>query len=375
MLRKILAFFLGILLLVTIGFATEIPYANELSGVLEQQGEALDDKLPPSVKEMLPEVQNGIEETVKAATPQNLFQKIISQIRTYMVSPIKMFVSLLGIMLISCLLEVFTSSLSSTGCRSIFQITVCVAVATMIAQPVVERIAETAMVIHDFSLFLATYIPIFAGVVTASGQPLTASAYNIFLFSVCQLVAQLISKYFVPLLCAYLAISIITVVSPPLKLDGIVKGIKSFIIWGLTLTLTLFVGLLSVQTAIAYNGDNVTVKAAKFMIGSLVPGIGGALSDLFVAAQGCIQLAKGTLGAFGVVVTLFTFLPMLIKILLWYAALSITSFVGTILGTDSISQLAKNISGTLGILLAVLLYDALLVIISTTMIIVSFKVV
>ncbi|MEG1942340.1 MAG: hypothetical protein RR049_00870, partial [Angelakisella sp.] len=173
--------------------------------------------------------------------------------------------------------------------------------------------------------------------------------------------------------CGYLALAITSVVCPSLQLGKLVSGIKTFVTWGLTLTLTIFVGLLSIQSVVASAGDNVTVKTAKFMIGSLIPGVGNALSDLFVAAQGCIQLAKGTLGAFGVAVTLFTFLPIIIKVLLWYLSLTVAAMVGNLLGTDEVSTLMKNTASTLGILLAVLLYDALLVIISTTIIIVTFK--
>ncbi|MEG0541220.1 MAG: hypothetical protein RR528_02740, partial [Angelakisella sp.] len=72
-------------------------------------------------------------------------------------------------------------------------------------------------------------------------------------------------------------------------------------------------------------------------------------------------------------VTLFTFLPILVKVALWYLSLNIAALIGNILGTTEVSGLMKNISATLGILLAVLLYDALLVIISTTIIIVTFK--
>ena len=109
------------------------------------------------------------------------------------------------------------------------------------------------------------------------------------------------------------------------------------------------------------------------MIGSLIPGIGGALSDLYVAAQGYLQIAKGTLGAFGVAVTVLTFLPLLLRILLWYLSLNLAALMSGILGSGSISSLLRQLSGALGLLLAVLCCQLLLVVISTTMVMIAFQ--
>lgn len=328
--------------------------------------------IPPQVQELID--NKSIRETVDGVTPATLMETVIQTVKNYATAPLRMLVSLCGIMVLCGMMEVFGATLGTGGSKDVLQVVIAVAVASVIVSPVVTCITEAAVVLRDYALFIVSYIPIFAGIITASGQPLTAVAYNVFLFWICQMTSKLISSYFVPLLCGYLALAVISVVCPMLKLGKLVSGIKTFVVWGLTLTITIFVGLLSIQSVVASGGDNVTVKTAKFMIGSLVPGVGGALSDLFVAAQGCIQLAKGTLGAFGVVVTLFTFLPILIRVLLWYLSLNIASLVGNVLGVQEMATLMKSISSTLGIILAVLLYDSLLVIISTTIMIVTFGV-
>ena len=222
-------------------------------------------------------------------------------------------------------------------------------------------------------MFILTYIPVFAGVITASGQPMTGAAYNLFLFWMCQVTAQLVTTLFVPLLCAYLALSLLSVVCPKLNLSGLVGGIKTFVTWSLGLILTIFVGLMSIQSVVASSGDSIAVKTTKFFIGSMIPVVGGALADLFVAAQGCIQLVKGTLGAFGVIVTALTFLPVLIRTGVWYLTINVSSILSELFNLPQITKLLKALSSTLGILVAVLLYDALLVIISTTLLIVTFR--
>lgn len=371
--KKIIAFIFLIITMTAICYAEEDYSHGGAEELLTGSGtEEIKEKIPKAAREHIGE-NDDISDAVDAVQPQTLIKTITGTVRRYMTAPLRMLVSLCGIMILCAMLEIFHTTLNASGGRNIFQIVISVAIASIILTPVVECILETSVILHDFSLFIITYIPVFAGVITAAGQPLTGSAYNIFLFWICQTTSQLISSCFVPMLCGYLALAVTSVVCPSMQLGKLVGGIKTFVVWGLTLTLTIFVGLLSIQSVVASGGDNITVKTAKFMIGSLVPGVGNALSDLFMAAQGCIQLAKGTLGAFGVIVTLFTFLPILVKVMLWYLSLAVAAQVGNILGTTEISGLMKNISSTLGILIAVLLYDGLLVIISTTIIIVTFK--
>ena len=162
-------------------------------------------------------------------------------------------------------------------------------------------------------------------------------------------------------------------VCPKLKLTGFVGGIKTFVTWSLGLVLTVFIGLMSIQSVVASGGDSLSAKTTKFFIGSMIPVVGGALSDLFAAAQGCIQLVKGTLGAFGIVVTALTFLPVLARCGVWYLTISLGGVVSELFSLTQITQLLKSLSSTIGIIMAVLLYDALLVIISTTLLIVTFR--
>ena len=343
-----------------------------MGAVLEGQGvEDMLETVPPSAKDLLGDV--GIEDVTQMANPTHIFHKGLALVKEYMTAPLRIFISLCGIMILSAMLEIFHTTLNSGGGRNIFQIMISAVVATIVITPIVECIYECASTLINYSYFTATFIPVLAGLMTASGQPLTGSAFNILLFWICQMTSNIISQFFVPLLCAYLALAMISIICPDLQIQNVVNGVKTFILWGLSLTLTIFLGVLSLQSVVASSGDNLSIRTTKFMIGSLVPGVGGALSDLFVAAQGWIQIAKGSLGAFGVVVTLFTFLPILIKVALWYFSLNCASIVGNMLGTKQTAALMKNISSTLGIMLAVLMYQSMLVIISTTMMIMAFK--
>ena len=202
---------------------------------------------------------------------------------------------------------------------------------------------------------------------------MTGALYNVLLFGACQGINGLLQAAFVPIISCYLSLSIITEIVPQMGMRDLVSGFKKVIIWGLGVTMTVFVALLSLQSAIAGGGDNVTVKATKFMISSLIPGVGGSLSELFMATQGCIQLVKSTVGAAGIVIAALTFLPIVVRVALWQAVSTGGSAIADMLGIGELSRLLKSVGSALSIMLAIALYYAMLFIVSTSLMILAFK--
>jgi len=341
-----------------------------LSGDISEE---LGSLIPESAKEILEEQGVDSIADVGGITPQKIWDTLKSYFIKELTSPLKLLVSIVGITLITALTQALGESLGKSSTWEIFHVVAGVFVTGAVITPIVECIFETVEVIREFSYFILSFIPAFAGVVASAGQPVTSAAYNLFLFWMCQISSQLITDILVPLICGYLALSVISVICPRMSLGRLTSAIKSFVIWALGLMLTVFIGLLTVQSAISSSGDAAAAKTAKFVVGSLIPVAGGALADMLIAAQGCIQIVKGAVGAFGVAVTLFTFLPVLLKLAGWYIAISLSAAAGELFGTDKLGTLLRAVGGAIGIMIAIVIYYALTVVISTTLLIVVFK--
>ena len=287
-------------------------------------------------------------------------------------APLRMLLSLAGAVLLCGFVRGIGSSLGG-GIHQVYVIIMTAFVVSMVIRPMIECILSLHTVYADFSLFLTVYIPVFAGIITTAGQPMTGALYNIMLFGACQGINTLLQAAFVPVISCYLSLAIVTEIVPQMGLGDLTAGIKKVITWGLGLTVTIFVGLLSLQSAIAGGGDNVATKATKFMIESMIPGVGGSLSELFMATQGCVQLVKSTVGAVGIAIAAFTFLPVLLRIALWQLTTALGSIIGKMLGAAEISRLLKSVGSAFSIMLAITLYYAMLFIVSTSLMILAFK--
>jgi stage III sporulation protein AE len=118
------------------------------------------------------------------------------------------------------------------------------------------------------------------------------------------------------------------------------------------------------------SADGVTARAARFLIGSFVPVVGGALSETVSAARGCLRLIKTSVGAYGILAAAFVFLPVLLRVFCWYFVTGASAIAGDLLGAGTVASLMRSCSSALGILIAVVLCFALLIIVSTTVLLV-----
>lgn len=217
----------------------------------------------------------------------------------------------------------------------VFSVIAVLTVLTVAASPILACVQRAGQMVESLSNFMLGFIPVFATVTALSGQPATGGTYHVLLFSATQIVSQVLVRIVVPFLMLYLAFSIAGSIFPQLKMDGFIASAKKIATVLMGLSLTLFVGLLTVQAFVGTSADTVTIKTTKFVVGNLVPVVGGALSDAVSSVQGCLKLLKSTVGAFGIIASLFIFIPIVLESLVWVVTLNIASAVGDLMGCQA----------------------------------------
>ncbi len=340
----------------------------DISSELEQFGiNELLDKTPDQAQELLED--NGLDKldlgTLLAMSPSKLLS-VMAKYVFHMIEEIKgTLFSVIGIILLCAMLEALKFGGMESATASVFNLVATLCVAAAVSVPITDCITAVAHAIRDSVTFMLSYIPVFAAVITSAGMPLTATAYNMALLGACQFIAQITSTVLVPLMGTYVSLCLVGGISSNEGICRVAGAIKSFATWTLTFLMTIFVGFLTIQSFIATGADTLAVKTTKFLIGSFVPVVGSALSDAFMAAQGCMRLIKTTVGSFGVVVALFTFLPVLARVCVWYLVFFAAEAIGSMLGIKQVATILKALSEVLSVLMAIVLCTALLMIIST----------
>lgn len=382
MIKRILCAILAIILLQTGAFAgiadePDSPVDNSGFDIDEQFDalgrEELEQQVPEQARELMQETDTAelSVEKMLQLSPGAFFKMLWELLMRQIKKPLRTISAVVGVIVLCALIGGLKTASGEDSLSRTFTTVSVLCVITAVISPILNCVTETSRAIRDAALFMLSYIPMLAAALAASGSPVTGASYNMLLFSACQAVSQIVAQTLIPLMGVYLALCIMGSLVPEINIASASGAIRSIISWTLGFFLTVFVGLLSVQTMVAQSADGVTVRAAKFMIGSFVPVVGSALSEAYSAAQSCFKLIKTTLGAYGILVAAFTFLPVLLQTMAWYVFTNIAVIVGDVIGAPRVSGILKACAGVLGILVAVILCFALLFIVSTTVVMVT----
>jgi stage III sporulation protein AE len=147
-------------------------------------------------------------------------------------------------------------------------ISVIIAV-NVICAPVSECIADAADTLNSGGEFMIGYIPVFTGITASAGNVTSAMSYSAVIIMASEAAVQLASNYIMPVLSICMALGVVEAVNPSFSLSGITAGIKKAASVMLGFVMTIFVGLLTVQSIVGASADTIGVKAAKFMVSTL----------------------------------------------------------------------------------------------------------
>lgn len=326
--------------------------------------------LPDNVQDSLE--KNGLDspssDKIISFSIGDFFSNLWGTITDTVKQPLGLLAISFGVMLLCALLESFKSTVDSS-LSNVFSMVAVLAVCGTVIQPVIRCIQMAADTITGAGNFMLCFIPVFTGIVTASGMPVSGLGYNTALFATIQVISKIVSTVLLPFLGIFLALSIVSAVSGQFKISKLTATVKKTVVWSVSLLLTIFIGIFSTQSMVAASADTVTVKATKFMVGSFIPVVGGAISDALNSVQGCLGLMKSSIGAFGILACVFTFLPAILTVLFYMLVLKISSAAGSLFGLSGVTEIFDAVYDALSILMAFLICYSLLTIVTTTLMI------
>ena len=171
-----------------------------------------------------------------------------------------------------------------------------------------------------------------------------------------------------PVLQMSAALGIADAVNPALRLGGFVKGMRTAVTWLLGFVMTMFSALLSIRSIVASAADSLASKSVRLLASGLIPIVGNAVSDAYGTVQGSIRLMRNGVGAVGIAVILWLTLPPLLSLICFRLVFRINGIFAEMSGVQALSQLYQNMQSVLSAAFAMLVCFAVMMIISTALI-------
>ena len=224
----------------------------------------------------------------------------------------------------------------------------------------------TSSVVQMMCAFITKLTPVVIMALAACGKIASAAAFEPVLSGAVYVVSVFVQRLLTPLTVFGAMLSVSSNISDSVRLGGFSRMINSVSKWLMAAIITLFTGVNAIYGMNAPALDAISAKAAKFAIGSLVPVVGGFLSDTLETVVSGARLMKNTAGSAGIVALVGICLVPVIKIGIIVFMLRISSALCEPITDKRISQMLSQISSAVTTLFAITIMVAVLFVINIT---------
>lgn len=333
---------------------------------LDDAVSSLDDCLSDEMRERLSHLgyDGDISSAASIGLPE-LFGELVDDLSAGLSGPLSSLAVIIGVLILSSLTEGYTHSLRYTDAKDIMSLVSSLMTAVVLTPHIITLIQDSVAVISGASSLMMVYVPIMIGIMSFSGHVIQAGGYYAAVMTASQIVSQLSARFIPQVMCSFLAVSVTAGLSGAVRLRGVCDMIGRFIKWTLGIVSTLFAAVLSLQTVMARAGDTVASRAVRFTLSSLIPFIGSAVSEAYKTLQGSVDLLRSGAGVFVIIAVAVSFMPVLVRAILWLLTVNLSRYTAEALGTDAPAGLLSSASSVLGALIAVIICSASVFIIST----------
>ncbi len=219
--------------------------------------------------------------------------------------------------------------------------------------------------IRELSDYGKLLLPVMTAAMAAQGFAATSAALYTGTAMFDAILSALISKLLTPMVYLYLALAISAAAVGEILLKKMRDLIRQFVSWSLKTLLTVFTTYMSISGVICGTTDAVALKATKMTISTVVPVVGGILSDASETVLVGAALVKNSAGLYGIFAILAVFLSPFLTIGIHYLLMKFAAAVCSLLGSPQLTELTGDFSTAMGLLLAMTGSVCLLQLIST----------
>ena len=378
--EKVLWLFRSLLLMIMLTMVMCLPAgaeggAAEWDELYQEQAEAsgagdLPDNLPEETRQLLDQL--GITsidaEGFSSLEPQGVWKALAELTGQEASGPLRSVGVVLGVVLLCALMEGMKQTLRDPSASPVFQVVCVLAACAALLVPLSSCVQAVCRAAESTSVFMGSFVPVYAGILVTAGHAVTAASYQTVVLFAAELITLLATHLLVPLLTVSLALGMAGSLDTGLRLDSLSSAINKGAAWLLGITTTLFVGLLTLQGIVGGAADTLSSRALRFSLSSMVPVVGGSLSEAFSAVKGCLGLLKSTVGGFGMLATALIVLPPLLQCAVWSLGLALCTAAAELFGLGQISALLRSAQAVVKTLIAVRAACSLFMIVATAVV-------
>ena len=231
---------------------------------------------------------------------------------------------------------------------------------------IINLVKNTA---NDLVGFINVLMPLLLTLMVYTGSITTSSLLEPIILFAINLIGNLIKNILIPVVLIIVVFSIISKISERIQVEKISKFLRSSIVWGLGVLLTVFVGVVSLEGTLSSSVDGITAKTAKTAVSTVIPVVGKILGDVVDSVLGCGIILKNAIGLVGVIVVIGICIAPIIKIATLCIMYSLASAIVQPIADNKIVKVLDEMSGVFKLLLGILCALSVMLIVGITLVV------
>lgn len=257
--KRILRVFLALTVFILL---LSLPVRADEAELYQNSGaDTLMEALPEEAQSLLQNVGANPMEAPAPDAVTKLFSALSEGFRAEWTAPARALLTLLVSCVLCRLVQEFAAKELS------YAVSVCGALcaAVTLLSPMASLLEQAARVTDAAAVFLLAAVPVYAGLLFTAGNTVTAPTYGALSLAAANAVSVLSSAVLIPVLRVFLAFSVASAVTS-FDLKRLTDALYKVIKWALVLAVTIYTGVLSVQTIVANSAEMAGGKAAKMLV-------------------------------------------------------------------------------------------------------------
>lgn len=223
--------------------------------------------------------------------------------------------------------------------------------------------------IDQMVTFMQALIPILLTILAAMGGLVSVSIFQPLTMLVISLISTLMSNVVLPLITFSAILTLISHLSEGFPLSRLAGLFKEGAMACMGLFLSIFMGAVLIQGAVASIADGVSLQTAQFATKTFIPVVGGLFSDALELVLGCSLLIRNALGGIGILVIIIICLFPALKIIAIVLTYRLAAALIQPIGDGNLVECLASIGNSLLLVFAVLAVVTLMFFIMITVLV------
>lgn len=223
-------------------------------------------------------------------------------------------------------------------------------------------------VIDTMCSFITKIAPMIIMLLMSGGNAISAAAFHPVLSAAVYIITLICRNCIIPLVCVSAVLCIVNNLNTDLRISNFCRLINSVSKWILTGVFTIFTGISAIYGFSAPALDAMSAKAVKFAVGSLVPVVGGFLSDSLDTVITGTRLAKNAVGTAGVVMIIIMVAVPVVKLCIILLMMKLAAAVVEPVTDKRISGMLWDMAESVTVVLAMVITVAIMFIVAVSII-------